>query len=207
MKIIIAEDHPLLVEGLKKLLGEMEGIQVLDAVDNGRALITRLRQTPADMVLLDLHMPHLDGIETLRIVRIEFPRVKVLIFTNYSQPKLLQQIRMLGARGWVLKSSPSSTLKDAIQAIADGNDWFRDELPSEGPSDVFINGFMKKYQITPREVEIMRKVAAGYTSKQIGKELNVSEFTVNAHRRNICRKLDISNAVGLVSFAKEHGLI
>jgi DNA-binding NarL/FixJ family response regulator len=207
MKIIIAEDHPVLVDGLKKLLEEIEGIQVLDAVSNGRLLISRLRQAPADMVLLDLHMPQMDGLETLKIVRVEFPRLKVLVFTNYNQPKLLREIKMLGATGWVLKSSSSPTLKDAIRAIANGDTWFRDELPDEAPSDLFINDFMKKYQITPREVEIIRKVAAGYTSKQIGKELYVSEFTVNAHRRNICRKLEISNAAGLVSFAKEHGLI
>jgi DNA-binding NarL/FixJ family response regulator len=207
MKIIIADDHPLLVDGLRRMLEEMEGIQVLEPVGNGRQLLARLRGQAVDMVLLDLHMPHLDGLETLRVLQKEFPGLKTLIFTNYNQPKLWREVRSLGARGYLLKSCTAQTLKEAVLTVADGGTWFEGEESVSGSEDaVFTDDFMKKYQITPREVEIIRKIAQGYTTKEIGEQLYVSEFTVNAHRRNICRKLDINTPVGLVNFAKEHGL-
>ncbi|HUB61856.1 MAG TPA: response regulator transcription factor [Puia sp.] len=208
MKIIIADDHPLLVDGLRRMLEEMEGVQVLEPVNNGRQLLAKLREQAVDMVLLDLHMPQLDGLETLRVLQTGFPALKVLIFTNYNQPKLWREARSLGARGYLLKSCTAQTLKEAVLTVSDGGTWFDEggAIPeSEDPA--FADDFMKKYQITPREVEIIRKIAQGYTTKEIGEQLYVSEFTVNAHRRNICRKLDISTPVGLVNFAKEHGLV
>jgi len=205
LQIIIADDHPLLVDGVKRVLEEMDDVQVLETVANGRHLLTRLRQMPVDLVLLDLHMPHLDGIETLKVLRTEFPRLKVLVFTSYNQPRIVREIRGLGAKGILLKTSPSQLLKEAVRAVADGGDWYQEEAPIP-VSETFTDDFMKKYQITTREVEILRKIAKGYTTKEIGEQLFVSEFTVNAHRRNICRKLDINTPVGLVNFAKEHGL-
>jgi len=206
LRLIIADDHPLLVDGLRKVLEEIEDLQMLEPVNNGRHLISRLRQTPADMVLLDLHMPLLDGIDTLKILRKEFPQLKVLVFTSYNQPKLIREIKALGARGCLFKDSGSITLKEAVQTVAAGGVWFREELPIATP-EKFMDEFMKKYQVTQREIEILRKIAEGYTSKEIGKQLYISEFTINAHRRNICRKLDIYTPVGLVNFAKEHGLV
>jgi len=209
LRIIIADDHPLLVDGLRRVLEEMKDVEVTEPVGNGRQLLLRLRESPVDMVLLDLQMPQLDGLETLRILQKEFPRLKVVIFTNYNQQKLLREARNLGAGGYLSKSCTSQELKEAIRTVEDGGTWFPKESPAvadDSPS-LFVNDFMKKYQITQREVEIIRKIALGYTTKEIGEQLYVSEFTVNAHRRNICRKLDIYTPVGLVNFAKEHGLV
>jgi DNA-binding NarL/FixJ family response regulator len=207
LRLIIADDHPLLVDGLRRVLEEMEGIEVLEPAGNGRHLLDRLRQTPADIVLLDLHMPQLNGVEALKILKAEFPRLKILVFSNYNQPKLLREIRSLGAKGFLSKNGTSLQLKEAVQAVAAGGEWFHEEAPASKDPDLFTDGFMKKYQITPREVEIIRKIALGYTTKEIGEQLFVSEFTVNAHRRNICRKLEIYTPVGLVNFAKEHRLV
>jgi DNA-binding NarL/FixJ family response regulator len=208
MKIIIADDHPLLVDGLRRMLEEMDGMQVLEPVSNGRQLLARLRDQAVDIVLLDLHMPQLDGLETLRVLQRELPAVKILIFTNYNQAKLWREARSLGARGYLLKSCTAQTLREAVLTVLDGGTWFDESGgASEPKGPVFTDDFMKKYQITPREVEIIRKIAQGYTTKEIGEQLYVSEFTINAHRRNICRKLDIYTPVGLVNFAKEHGLV
>jgi DNA-binding NarL/FixJ family response regulator len=208
LKIIIADDHPLLVDGLRRVLEEMKDVEVLEPVGNGRQLLVRLRESPVDLVLLDLQMPQLDGLETLRILQKEFPRLRVLVFTNYNQQKLLREARNLGARGYLSKNCTSQELKEAVLAVEDGGTWFPEEPPAAAdPPSLFVNDFMKKYQITQREVEIIRKIAQGYTTKEIGEQLYVSEFTVNAHRRNICRKLDIYTPVGLVNFAKEHGLV
>lgn len=206
LQLVIADDHPLLIDGLRKVLEEIENIQLLEPVNNGRHLLARLRQTPADMVLLDLHMPQLDGIEALKILRTEFPRTKVLVFTSYNEPKLLREIQDLGAKGCLYKSAGSLELKEAVQTVAAGGTWFKEEKNYSTP-DKYMDEFMKKYQVTQREIEILRKIAEGYTTKEIGKQLFISEFTINAHRRNICRKLNIYTPVGLVNFAREHGLV
>jgi DNA-binding NarL/FixJ family response regulator len=197
----------MLVDGLSRVLSEMEHVEMLEPAANGRHLLDRLRTSPADMVLLDLHMPQMDGIETLKILKTEFPRLKILVFTNYNQPKLLREIKGLGANGYLLKNSTSATLKEAVLAVASGGTWFHEAPLSPPISDHFMDDFMKKYLVTRREVEIIRKIGEGYTTREIGEQLFVSEFTVNAHRRNICRKLDIYTPAGLVKFANEHGIV
>lgn len=208
-RILIADDHPLLVDGLKRMLEETAGMLVLEPVGSGRRLLVRLRENPADLVLLDLQMPQMDGLETLKILRKECPGVKVIVFTNYNQPKLIREAQNLGARGYLSKSCTAQVLKEAISHVAAGGSWFKEEDAQVAPvgKTEFTDDFMRKYQITSREVEILRKIARGFTSREIGEQLFLSEFTVNAHRRNICRKLDIHTPAGLVSFARENGIV
>lgn len=207
LRLIIADDHPLLVNGLIAVLQEMEGVQVLDPAINGRQLIDRLREAPADIALVDLNMPQLDGIATLKILQKDFPALKVIVFTNYHQPKLVNEIKKLGAKGYLLKTSNSIIVKEAVTAVASGKTYFGEESSAVPGTEKFEDIFLKKYQITKREIEILGMIAQGYTTKEIGESLYVSEFTINAHRRNICRKLNIYTPVGLVNFAREHGLV
>lgn len=207
LRLIIADDHPLLVNGLIAVLQEMEGVQVLDPAINGRQLIDRLREAPADIALVDLNMPQLDGIATLKILQKDFPALKVIVFTNYHQPKLVNEIKKLGAKGYLLKTSNSIIVKEAVMAVASGQTYFGEESSAGPDTEKFEDIFLKKYQITKREIEILGMIAQGYTTKEIGESLYVSEFTINAHRRNICRKLNIYTPVGLVNFAREHGLV
>lgn len=207
MRIIIADDHPLLLDGLKKVLEEMEGVQVVSTAGNGSELIGQLRKMAADLILLDLQMPKMDGIESLKIIRRDFPRLKIIIFSNFGEPKLIKEMKTLGADGYLLKNSTTTIIKQAVKTIAGGGSWF-DKLDAEPRiSPLLLNDFMKKYQLTSREAEIIGKIAEGLTSKDIALQLSVSEFTIHTHRRNICRKLNIFTPVGLVNFAKEHGLV
>ncbi len=207
LRLIIADDHPLLVDGIKMVLEEIEEVQMLEPVSNGRQLIDQLQQTPVDIALLDLNMPQLDGIDTLKILRKDFPQVSVIILTSYYQPELVREIKALGAKGYLLKTTATQQLKEAIAAVAAGHTWFTiDELPVPSASPFFVDDFMKKYQLTKREVEIIRMIGSGFTTKGIGEKLFVSDFTINAHRRNISRKLNIRTSVGLLNFAREQGL-
>jgi two-component system NarL family response regulator len=207
LRLILADDHPLLVDGLKKVLEEIDRAQVVATAGNGRELINILHSVGADIILLDLQMPKMDGIDTLKILRKEFPKLKIIIFSNYGQAKLIREVKNLGANGYLLKNVPSTTLKQAVLAIADGNTWFQDLHPDLKQSALLTNEFIKKYQLTERETEIIGKIAQGLTTKEIAGELFLSEFTINTHRRNICRKLNIYTPVGLINFAKEHGLV
>ena len=206
-RLIIADDHPLLIDGLKKVLEEIEGITVVATAGNGKELISLLRSTAADMVLLDLQMPKTDGIDALKILKQEFPKIKIIIFSNYGQDKLIKETKALGANGYLLKNVPSVTLKQAVIAVSEGNTWFQDLQQDTKQSELLTNDFIKKYRLTERETEIISKIAKGLTTKEIARELFLSEFTINTHRRNICKKLDIYTPVGLLNFAKEHGLL
>jgi DNA-binding NarL/FixJ family response regulator len=207
LRLIIADDHPLLVSGLISVLQEITNVQVLEPAVNGRQLIEKLRKTPADIALVDLNMPQLDGIATLKILSKDFPSLKVIVFTNYHQPKLISEIKSLGAKGYLLKTSNSVVVKEAIMEVAAGRTYFGNEIKPTSAQPKFEDDFTKKFMITKREVEILRMIAQGHTTKQIGETLFVSEFTINAHRRNICRKLNIYTPVGLLNFAREHGIV
>src|ERR1044071_9583178 len=176
LKLIIADDHPLLVNGLVSLLSEMEDVQILEPASSGRQLIERLRKTPADIALVDLNMPQLDGIATLKILRKDFPALKVIVFTNYHQPKLITEIRNLAAKGYVMHTSNSIIVKEAISTVAQGKTWFGDEVTAPPFLSEVVDDFSKRYQITKREVEILRMIAEGLTTRQIGERLFVSEF-------------------------------
>jgi DNA-binding NarL/FixJ family response regulator len=207
VRLIIADDHPLLVDGVKQVLEEMKAVEVIAVASNGWELLNVLRNSPADMVLLDLQMPRMDGIESLKFLRRDFPKLRIIVFTNYGQPKLIKEIKMLGAHGYLLKDSSSTILKQAISEVAAGNTWFTQLQTEQPPSVLLTNDFMKKYQLTSRETEIICQIAAGLTTKEIASKLFVSEFTINTHRRNICRKLNIFTPVALLNFAKAHGLV
>lgn len=207
LRLIIADDHPLLINGVIAVLEEIPDVEILEPASNGRQLIDRLGKTPADIALVDLNMPQLDGIATLKILNTAFPTLKVIVFTNYHQPKLIDEIKALGARGYLLKTSDSFTVKEAISRVAIGKTYFPEDHPVIPDNFSFEDEFTKKYQITKREIEILRMITHGLTTKQIGERLFVSEFTINAHRRNICRKLDIYTPVGLINFVREHGLV
>lgn len=207
LRLIIADDHQLLIEGLTSILSEVKNIQLLKPVNNGRQLISSLKLNDADIVLLDLNMPDMDGIKTLEILKNDFPKLKVIVLTNYNQPQLIEEVKKLGARGYLLKNSPSNILKEVIKNVAEGELYF--ELKTSINSDnhaFYIDDFMKKHKLTKREVEIIKMISRELTSKEIADNLFISEFTVSTHRRNIMKKLNIKNVAGLLKFAQQHGI-
>lgn len=208
IRLLIADDHQLLTDGLMAVLQENPEWEMLEPVNNGRALLSRLAETKVDFVLLDLNMPQIDGIRALEIIKKDFPRTRILVLTNYNQPQLMAEVKKLGADGYILKNSSASVLKAAISNILDGQQYFEELAPSQTPQPAyFLDEFMKKYHLTKREVEIIKMVGSELTSKEIGNQLSISELTVNTHRKNILRKLDVKNTPGLLNFAKQHGLL
>lgn len=215
MTLLLADDHPLLLDGLRSVLSDLPGVELLPPVSNGHQLLDYLHRHPVDMVLLDLNMPKTDGMAALRHMRRDFPGVKVVVFTSYNQPQRIREVQALGAMGYLLKTTDSATLRTAVQQVWAGQPWFpalptltSDRHGHESPETTALtDAFMQTYQLTKREVEIIQLIATGLTTRQIGERLFVSEFTINAHRRNIARKLGIDTPVGLLNFAREQGLV
>src|ERR1700744_3576281 len=118
LRIIIADAPPMLIDGLVNVLREIEDLDIPASVGNGRQLLDVLSESGAEMVMLDLNMPKMDGIDTLRRVKKDFPQVRVIVFTSYNQPKLIADVRALGADGYLLKTSTSVTIKEAVRTVA-----------------------------------------------------------------------------------------
>lgn len=208
-KIILADDHQLFIEGVRTVLNEIPGIEITAAVNNGSDLMEKFRSTTVDLVLLDLNMPKIDGLKCLQEIKKERPQVKVLVLTNYNQPELMEEVKQLKADGFMVKNSTATELRQAVERILAGEKLFY-ELQKPGvldESSYFFDDFLKKFKLTRREVDIIRLVCREFSSKQIAAELHLSEFTVNTHRKNIQRKLNVKNVAGLVAFAKEHQLV
>lgn len=208
-RIILADDHQFLVEGVRSILKEYPSFEVVATAQNGVELIDAVLQYRPDLVILDMNMPGYDGLHCLDRIKTEFPKTKVLVLTNYNQSELVNEVKKRKAEGYLIKNSSASELTEVISKILDGETFF----PASGqlrpvPNDsFFLDDFLKKYQLTKREVEIIRLVCQELGNREIADKLFLSELTIKTHRRNILRKLDIRNVAGLVNFAKENQLL
>ncbi|RXK82852.1 response regulator transcription factor [Filimonas effusa] len=205
-RIIIADDHQLLIDGLTAVLQTEPAWEVLEAVNNGRQLLDRLANTKPDLVLLDLNMPRLDGIQALTAISKNYPEVKVLVISNYNQPQLQADVRKLGAAGYLLKNISAALLKEAITRVLAGGTCFEEQATPPAADEWFPDDFMKKYQLTRREIEIVKLIGKELSTKEIADQLFLSELTVATHRKNILRKLEVKNIAGVVNFIRMHHL-
>jgi DNA-binding NarL/FixJ family response regulator len=209
-KIVLADDHQLLLEGIKTVVEEIDDAEIIATVNSGTELLNFLHNHRADLVLLDLNMPGHDGLKCLHIIKQLYPSTKVLVLTSYDQPEPVDQVKKLNGNGYLVKNSSSLQLKEAVRTVLEGNTYYSQPEKAQkqlNGTSYFIDDFLKKFQLTKREVDIIRLVCSELSSKQIAAELFLSEFTVNTHRKNIFRKLNIKNVAGLVNFAKENGLL
>ena len=207
-RIIIADDHQLLIEGLMTVIKEMEEIEVLTSVNNGVDLMTEVEIHHPDLVILDLNMPGPDGLSVLKDLKKFFAQVKVFVLTNYNQPELINQVKKLGADGFMVKNSSSSELKKTLRTILAGGNSFPVEQTDEiNSNSIFFDDFLKKHNLTKREVGIIKMICNEMSSKEIASTLFLSELTIKTHRRNIMRKLELKSVAGLMNFAKENNIM
>lgn len=206
LKLFIADDHQILIDGLIAFFNELDGFKVIGHANDGAFLLQEIATNTPDIVLLDLNMPKLDGIATLKTLKANYSNVKVIILSNYHQSQLIKETKALGANGYVLKNGSKSDLLKAIETVSNGKLFFPEEDLQQPNQFVFTDEFMKKHQLTKREVEIIKLICEEMSSKEIGDKLFISEFTVTTHRRNILSKVDVKNTAGLINFAKQNGI-
>lgn len=207
VRIFIADDHQILVDGLLSFFEKTKNIEVVGAANDGRTLLESLPQAEPDLVLLDLNMPGMDGVAALEQIGRRFPAVRVIILSNYHQSGLVKSCAQKGAWGYVLKNGSMDDLLAAIEGVMAGKKQFPDEEPPSGEKPHYLDSFLQQYNLTNREVDIIRSICRELSSKEIATQLFISEFTVNTHRRNIMRKLNVRNAAGIINFAAQHKLV
>ncbi len=211
IRVIIADDHPLIINGITEILQKNERFTIMATYNDGNALMQSTSLPDTDVLLLDLNMPGKDGLQVLEDIRTMNLNVQILVLTSYFSKELANQCQMAGANGYILKSDNLDKLADNILAIIDGQTVFPDfsEKTEEVANDfTYLDEFLKKYNLTKREAEVIQMVCKGYNSKEIADKLFLSSFTVQTHRRNIFRKLNIEgNTIALYKFAAEHGML
>ena len=209
IRIILAEDHSLVRAGLKALLERAGDIQVVGEASNGQETIDRLQELKPDVLVMDIMMPRLNGIQAAEHIRDLKIQVHILIISMYTDKGLVHQALQSGVKGYVLKTSVSEELLLAIRTVARGETYLSSEISSivvantrrprenKNPLDI----------LSPREKEIMQLIAEEHTSAEIAKILFISEKTVEKHRANLMEKLNVHNLVGLVRLAVKYGLV
>ncbi len=210
-RVIIADDHPVVVQGIKDVLGKHEKFDVVATFNEGRSLLQSPLLAISDVLLLDLNMPNVDGLQSLDQLKKSQLSLKIIIVTSYLSPQLAKQCREAGADGYLVKSEDLYQLVKNIEDVLSGTavfpDFFHPEPHAENDFS-FFDEFLKKYKLTKREVEIIRMVCNDHNSKEIADKLYLSTFTVQTHRRNIIKKLGLDDSkISLYRFAKDNGVI
>ncbi len=203
LKVLVADDHPLILQGLRRSLEACDDIDVIGEARSGAEVLPLVQRRRPDVVLLDLRMPGMDGVECVRQIKQSSPEVKAVVLSACDDRPSIESAEKAGASAYVLKSVSSVDIPALLRQVVAGYTLF--QAPSEASAEASADA--EGPELTERELTILASVAAGLTTKAISAELWVSEHTVKFHLTNIYRKLGVTNRSGAVSYAYEHGLV
>ena len=212
IRVILAEDHTVVRQGLRLLLEQSDDIEVIAEVENGREAVKKTEQLKPDIVLMDIRMPILNGIEATRQIKKRFPDVKVLILTMHTAEEYISQILHAGASGYLVKKSAHHELLSAIKAIQKGNSYLS-PLVSKKVVDKYLQKTKDHFEqdhyekLTTREREVFQLIAEGKSNKEIADLLFLSIKTVETHKTHLMKKLNLHTTVDLIKYAIQKGII
>jgi len=203
MRIVLAEDHQTVREGIKLLVNAQTDMQVVGEAGDGAAAIRTVREKRPDIVVMDISMPEMNGLKATRKLKTEFPDVKILTLTRHADDSFLEQLIGAGASGYVLKQSAPAELIDAIRTVGGGHAYLDSSLTEKVMGGYIHRGLRgdRKGEITDREAEVLRLIAWGFSNKEIASRLNLSVKTVEAHKANAMRKLNMRGRIDIVRYA------
>jgi len=210
--VVLADDHTMLRQGLKKILAERKDLRIIGEAGGGLELINLLKKLKPDMVILDISMPKLRGIEAIREIKMIHPHVSILILTMHKDNQYLHHAISAGAQGYLLKEDAATELFSAIETIRQGKIYLS-PIFSEGLAEDWVETLRGKRRVpfeeplTTREREILKLIAEGKSSKEIADLLFVSPRTVERHRANIMEKLNLRKTADLVKYAIQKGYL
>ena len=212
----IADDHQILIDGVKAVLNLEPKIEVTGFSLNGNEVVEWFEDNQADVLVLDINMPELDGIQVLKKLKDHKKnRPEIIVLSSYDDVKLVKEVLQMGAKGFVPKKSAGEHIVNAVYKVAEGNQYFTDDV-KEKMMQTLLTGQVKNEgsqdgvlisSLTKREVQVLKLVAQQYSTREIGDELHISESTVETHRKNLMKKVKVKNSVGLAIFALKNEVI
>jgi DNA-binding NarL/FixJ family response regulator len=202
IRVALVDDHSLVRDGIKALLAVMAPLEVVGEAENGADAIEMVGRCQPDLLLVDISLKDMNGLELTRVLRSQYPALKVLMLSMYDNNEYVSESVRAGASGYVLKNSPSREIIAAIEAIASGGTFYSAEIAQRLIADKSADN-----ELTPRESQVLYKMVQGLNNKEMARELDISVRTVETHRLSIRRKLNIDKPAALVKYAIDHGII
>lgn len=208
IKIAILDDHQIVIDGLRLLLKDQTNLEVVAEFTHGEKLLQQIESLGIDLLITDIMMPGLDGYEVAKQVRAILPEIFIIALSmNGEGPLVDKMIHDAGVNGYLLKTADKHELIQAIQTVTEGEPYFSREIIEELQHYAVLKKQNEEIHLTAREIEIIQCIANDLSNKQIADQLFISERTVETHRKNIFRKVDIHSVVGLIDFAKKRKII
>jgi two-component system, NarL family, response regulator NreC len=203
LNVVLAEDHATVREGIKMLVNAQTDMRVIGEAADGAAAIKKVREKRPDILVMDISMPEMNGLKATRKLKAEFPDVKILTLTRHADDSFLEQLISAGANGYVLKQSAPAELINAIRAIGSGKSYLDSSLAGKVMSSIAGRKLRgdQSGEISDREREVLRLIALGYANKEIASQQGLSVKTVEAHKANAMRKMNMTGRIDIVRYA------
>jgi len=203
-KVLICEDHQIVIDGLLSIFKNQTKYDVIGFVKNGSEVVKTVTSQKPHVILLDLNLPNKNGLEILKELKLQLPELKIVVLTMYNKESIVQKVMKFKANGFLLKNCSSDDLLNALDSVFESNAFYHGKGVK---NDVEIDdGFIDKIKLTRREKEIISELILGKNVPQIAETLFISTYTVETHKKNIFKKLDIHNTIDLVTFVNESNL-
>ncbi|AEV34431.1 response regulator [Owenweeksia hongkongensis] len=206
--IILAEDHNLIIEGYRMLIDDIDDLEIVATAFDGQQAIDEIEKHQPNYLILDLHMPVVNGLDVLRHVSEYFPKTKVIVISMFGDPSMHQAVVRLGAKGYLLKNSDREEFLLAMSLVMNGKSYYSPAIFEEHTKCQTLPGssqIIPLVSLSAREEEILILIAQGYTNKEIGSQLILSHKTIDSHRSNLMKKINVHNVTGLVKYAIANG--
>ena len=211
IRVLVADDHTLMREGIRSLIEDQPDIGVIGEAENGRVALRLASELRPDVILMDIGMPLLNGLDATHQIKRDFPEIKVLVLTMYDHEEYVRPVLLAGASGYILKRAAASELVAAIRAVYRGESVLSPTITSL-VLDEYLHGGAESLssdldRLTPREREVLQLIAEGYTNREIAEILHLSIKTVKSHRTNLMQKLDLHDRGDLIKYAIQKKII
>jgi len=213
IKIMLVDDHEMIIDSLRLLFNLFDGFKVVCSESDSRNVLSVLEKEEVDILVTDFSMPYLDGLQLTQMVKEKYPHIKVLLLTVNEDATDIQNAYNSGASGYIMKKSNRKQIEEALKIVASGKKYYGQDvmelIMGDSPQSNEIEHYSKveNSNLTKREIEIVKLLAKEKTSSEIASDLYISQGTVESHRHNILRKLNVKTTVGVVKYAIKSGLI